>query len=156
MTETDNTIGVYERKASEKVWDWEEAFEKFGFDDGDGWNGTDLVADFLRRHGYTVECNQWGCHNYIIDHISKAEEKIYVLCEYPVMDELSEPHGYANPRDYIREDIAKLLDKYFGKMTAGLSYQFIHETIHTPTHAAITFSKDPSDQEILDSSYLCD
>lgn len=123
------SIGVHQRNAREAVWDWESAFEKFGFDDGDGWNGTDLVADFLRKHGYTVECHQWGCHNYVIDHISKDGERIYVNGSIPVMDESYEGHGFGNPRDYIRSDIATLLDAYFGKMNAGESYQFVHQSV---------------------------
>ena len=41
-------------------WEWEEAFDKFGFGDGDGWNGTDSVAEFIQGKGYEVECDHWG------------------------------------------------------------------------------------------------
>ena len=30
-------------------WAWEEAFCKFGFDDGDGWNGTYLIQEFIEK-----------------------------------------------------------------------------------------------------------
>ena len=52
--------------AQEIDWVWEEAFDKFGFGDGDGWNGTGLVAEFIEDKGYEVECDHWGIHNYMI------------------------------------------------------------------------------------------
>lgn len=42
-------------------WQWEEAFDKFGFGNGDGQVETDTVADMLIRHGYEVETSSWGC-----------------------------------------------------------------------------------------------
>ena len=33
-------------------WEWEEAFNKFGFDDGDGPNFTRIVADLLYNLGW--------------------------------------------------------------------------------------------------------
>ena len=35
-------------------WSWEDAFEKFGFGDGEGVVMTEVVADVLRTAGYTV------------------------------------------------------------------------------------------------------
>jgi hypothetical protein len=35
-------------------WSWDEAFNKFGFGDGDGLVMTNQVADALRAAGYTV------------------------------------------------------------------------------------------------------
>src|SRR5690606_11796613 len=50
-------------------WSWEEAFDKFGFGDGDDLVMTEAVADALRRHGYAVTVTQWGMHNAIITEI---------------------------------------------------------------------------------------
>ena len=36
------------------TWDWQEAFDKFGFGDGDSWNGTDIVENFLNDRGWEV------------------------------------------------------------------------------------------------------
>ena len=47
-------------------WTWEEAFDKFGFNDGDGLVMTYEVADFIGELGYEVEANGWGMHNTII------------------------------------------------------------------------------------------
>ena len=54
-----------------KWWRWQDAFSKFGFEDGDGWNGTYLVSDFIESLGYEVECENWGCHNFLIVDIRK-------------------------------------------------------------------------------------
>ena len=48
------------------VWEWQDAFSKWGFMDGDGWNGTHLVSEFIESLGYEVECDTWGIHNYLI------------------------------------------------------------------------------------------
>ena len=36
------------------IWSWEEAFDKFGFEDGDGLVMTDVVAAVLQDAGYSV------------------------------------------------------------------------------------------------------
>ena len=52
-------------------WDWEEAFDKFGFGDGDGQIETYRVQEVLQSAGYEVESDQWGLHNIVIDSIKK-------------------------------------------------------------------------------------
>ncbi len=47
-------------------WSWTEAFDKFGFNDGDGQVMTEHVADILRFAGYTVLVEPWGFHNVTI------------------------------------------------------------------------------------------
>ena len=44
------------------LWEWEEAFDKFGFDDGDGMVFTGLVATFIDSLGYESEFDG-GMHN---------------------------------------------------------------------------------------------
>lgn len=86
-------------------WTWEEAFEKFGFNDGDGLVMTHTVAAVLRDAGTTVEISQWGLHNTVI---------VSILC--PKRGELMPKcHpaitiGYDNPRSYLPVDIVDLLD----------------------------------------------
>lgn len=66
-----------------KWWRWQDAFSKFGFEDGDGWNGTYLVSDFIESLGYEVECDSWGIHNYLIadirEKIAGTESSVSIL-----------------------------------------------------------------------------
>lgn len=91
-------------------WSWEEAFDKFGFGDGDGLVMTDHVAAELNRHGYTVTSDPWGCHNVTITSIKTAtgEEQI-------PFDRIS--YGYDEPRDYLPAPIIAILDAAFGDDT---------------------------------------
>ncbi|MBX9925200.1 MAG: hypothetical protein K2Y05_02475 [Hyphomicrobiaceae bacterium] len=85
-------------------WSWEEAFDKFGFGDGDGIVMTDSVVGALTRHGYEVTAEPWGSHNITICSISfNGVEQI------PEDAKL----GYDDPRDYLPERIIKLLDEAF-------------------------------------------
>jgi hypothetical protein len=86
-------------------WSWEEAFDKFGFDDGDGIVMTDVVANALRQRGYTVTAEPWGSHNVIIGSIrtKKGNELI------PENTNI----GYDDPRSYLPKRIIKLLDEAF-------------------------------------------
>ena len=48
-------------------WSWREAFSKFGFQDGDGWSSTDIVAEYMEKtFNVITQCDSWGCHNYLI------------------------------------------------------------------------------------------
>jgi hypothetical protein len=51
-------------------WNWEEAFDKLGFRDGDGLVETQTVADALMDAGYEVVVEEWGRHNTIITEIT--------------------------------------------------------------------------------------
>ena len=88
-------------------WHWTEAFDKFGFQDGDGQVETHQVGDILSKAGYEVEIATWGLHNTIIttiklgDHVLMSEEDP----NYTV--------GYDNPRNYLPDQITELLDKTF-------------------------------------------
>ena len=86
-----------------KWWRWQDAFSKFGFEDGDGWNGTYLVKDFIESLGYEVECDNWGCHNFLIADIRKkiAEDEVE-----PWMDTLESSVSILfNPNNKIGEDL---------------------------------------------------
>jgi len=89
-------------------WSWEDAFCKFGFEDGDGLVMTETVADALRAHGYTVTTLLWGFHNVIITDIIR--DGVEIIPETAV-------RGYDDPRDYLPDEVVALLDKEFGDGT---------------------------------------
>jgi len=87
-------------------WDWREAFSKFGFDDGDGWNGTDLVAEFIRSEfQVSVEADTWGCHNYMIQNITDKQGTSLIPDGVSV--------GYDEPDDWLPKDWVEKLDGHF-------------------------------------------
>jgi hypothetical protein len=103
-------------------WEWEAAFDKFGFGDGDSWNGTNIVASAIDALGYTVECDGWGCHNYLIMDIEKDGKSILfddnqkwnaeVLKRIQARgggEGFSEHIGYADPNLYLPDDILAML-----------------------------------------------
>jgi hypothetical protein len=99
-------------------WSWEEAFNKFGFDDGDGLVKTDVVAAVLTAAGYTVKSHTWGMHNTIIDSVAcDGTEQI------PASAEL----GYDDPRCYLPARIVELLD--------GADYEATEETLRAESQA---------------------
>tara|TARA_R110002049_G_scaffold285233_1_gene466038 strand:- start:9062 stop:9373 length:312 start_codon:yes stop_codon:yes gene_type:complete len=97
----------YGRFSDEELWEWEEAFDKFGFNDGDDPVQTGLVADALELAGYAVEVTPWGIHNTVITSISKGGIEL--------MPVGANGHriGYDNPRTYLPEELVKLLDGRF-------------------------------------------
>lgn len=84
-------------------WSWEDAFEKFGFGDGEGVVMTEAVADVLRTAGYTVSVEPWGIHNVVIDSITKSgvEQIPFQRIRF----------GYDDPRDYLPKKLVRLLDR---------------------------------------------
>ena len=54
-------------------WSWEEAFSKWGFNDGDGVVMTYEVADAIAELGYEVEADTWGAHNTVITSIKHED-----------------------------------------------------------------------------------
>lgn len=87
-------------------WTWEEAFDKFGFDDGGGLVMTEHVAEALRSHGYTVSVEAWGIHNVTISSIKSAKGT-----EQIPFKRIS--FGYADARAYLPKRIVALLDAAF-------------------------------------------
>ncbi len=90
-------------------WDWTEAFSKFGFNDGDEWNGTELVADALRDAGYEVECDGWGMHNYCIQKLT-SPEGVELIGKDGVP---GHTFGYDDARTYLPAETIALLDAKF-------------------------------------------
>lgn len=89
------------------MWDWSEAFYKFGFDDGEGNVHTPLVAATLECAGYQVKYSRWSPHNTIIYSIQKNGVEIMPVCKHKYRI------GYDHARTYLPDDIIKLLDEAF-------------------------------------------
>lgn len=88
---------------SDYHWEWEEAFDKFGFNDGDGLIMTEHVAAKLRGGGFAVTVKSWGCHNVTIASIKRDGTELIPF------DSIS--YGYDDPRDYLPQEIVNLLDE---------------------------------------------
>lgn len=92
-------------------WKWEEAFEKFGFGDGEGQVETYAVEVVLTDAGYKVNAEPWGIHNVVIQSIRKDGREF-------MPDEDSEFEvGYADPHDYLPPEIIELLDRELPRST---------------------------------------
>ena len=101
-------------------WEWEDAFSKFGFNDGDGWNGTYLVSDFILTLGYETSCDNWGIHNYLITDIRKDGKSILFKEDADGSLNAWLPHihvqgtlGYVNPSMYLPEELVEELNTHF-------------------------------------------
>lgn len=88
---------------------WNNAFYKFGYDDGDGNVQTHLVAKVLEDAGYEVKYSRWSPHNTIIYSIQKDG------VEYMPDKDSEFRLGYTHPAYYLPTRIQKLLD---GKISA--------------------------------------
>lgn len=86
-------------------WDWEEAFDKYGFGDGEGLIMTEAVAKVLRDAGYTVVHSPWGIHNDCFNSIEK--DGISMIPEKTNI-------GFDDPRQYLPREIVQLLDEKLG------------------------------------------
>ncbi len=87
-------------------WSWEEAFDKFGFGDGDGIVMTGSVAAVLRNAGYEVDVGPWGCHNVVIFDVRWRNKSLFPE---------SVRKGYDDPRRYLPKRVVRLLDRSFPK-----------------------------------------
>lgn len=85
-------------------WEWEEAFSKFGFGDGDGPNFTREVEEFLYDIGWSAEVDNWGIHNFMIMDITGANG------EKPMAKATV---GYDCPRTYLPTELVEQLDEKF-------------------------------------------
>ena len=85
----------------ETTWYWTDAFDKFGFEDGDGIVMTKHVAETLTKAGYTVATQTWSIHNVIITSIKR--DGIELIPENANL-------GYDGPLDYLPKDIIALLN----------------------------------------------
>ena len=85
----------------ETTWSWTDAFDKFGFNDGDGLIMTEHVAETLTKAGYTVSTQTWSIHNVIITSIKR--DGVELIPEDTNV-------GYDDPLDYLPQDIITLLN----------------------------------------------
>lgn len=102
------SISTCPRCCSEIDWDWDDAFQKFGFNDGDGIVMTEHVARVLRDAGYVVTVEAWGLHNVVIASILDAG-----------IEQIPEDYDYVDddPRDHLPKKIVTLLDQAFTSTT---------------------------------------
>ena len=84
---------------------WREAFNKFGYDDGDGDIETPLVARILEDAGYAVKYSRWSPHNTIIYSIQKDG------MEFMPVNDLKYRIGYDDPRDYLPCNILFIMNR---------------------------------------------
>lgn len=82
-------------------WDWEEAFDKFGFGDGDGLVMTATIAEALSAAGYTATSERWGLHNTVITSIQRDGVEL-----------IPESFDYrdGNPREDLPTEVVVVLD----------------------------------------------
>lgn len=97
-TVTCHTCGVCQS------WSWTEAFDKFGFNDGDGIILTHKVVAVLRDAGYDAHAEPWTIHNVVISEVRK--DGVSCIPESACI-------GYDNPRDYLPPEVIALLDDAF-------------------------------------------
>lgn len=93
---------------SNDPWSWEEAFDKFGFYDGDGDVHTDEVAGVLEDAGYLTQVHTWGMHNLVIYSLTAPDGTELI----PGKDS-NFAFGYENARKYLPLKVVKLLDGAF-------------------------------------------
>lgn len=86
-------------------WSWTEAFDKFGFNDGDGQVETWQVESVLSEAGYVCVVEGWGMHNTVIVSIKKDEVELIS------QDDPGVSFGYDCPRTYLPDEIVRLLDE---------------------------------------------
>jgi hypothetical protein len=98
QSECDYCRGTYD-------WSWTEAFEKFGFGDGDAQVETWQVEAVLADAGYEVTVQGWGMHNTVITSIRKDGT------EFIPQNDPDVRFGYDDPRGYLPSVIVELLDK---------------------------------------------
>lgn len=84
---------------------WNNAFAKFGYDDGDGKVETPYIAQILEDAGYSVKYSRWSPHNILIYSIQKNG------IEYMPLDNPNFRIGYDDPRNYLPDDIQAILDE---------------------------------------------
>jgi hypothetical protein len=84
-------------------WDWTEAFNKFGFGDGDGPIETHKVVAVLEELGCRATIGSQGLHNAVIVSINREGVEL-------IPDEVHT--GYDNPREYLPEELVGALDRY--------------------------------------------
>ena len=88
------------------IWVWEEAFSKFGFGDGDGWNGSAHVARFIDDvYNVKTVLDSWGMHNYMIVDILDKDRNTIIPEDVDI--------GYTSARQYLPKDLVALLDEEF-------------------------------------------
>ena len=82
------------------AWTWEDAFQNYGFNDGNDWCRTFVVVEALEELGYKCETS-YGSHNNYICTLTKDTTSIEV--------------GEDNLRRSLPRDAVTFLDQQFGE-----------------------------------------
>ena len=85
-------------------WRWEEAFYKYGFDDGDGLIMTYAVEEFITSLGYEVDI-YGGTHNSVIESILVGGKELLDNSKFNI--------GETDPREYLPKELVAHLDAKF-------------------------------------------
>ena len=93
-------------------WCWEEAFSKWGFNDGDVIVMTDEGAQAIGELGYEVEVGAWGVHNEVITSIVKEEDGFDLSGDVLSVIEYNQFVG-ADIRNHLPADLVEHLDRTF-------------------------------------------
>lgn len=91
-----------------RTWLWEDAFLKFGFEDGDGDVRTRHVAGELTDAGYQCVVHIWGLHNEVIASLKTKEGDELIPCAGS-----EDRFGYDDPREYLPQEVIAFLDGVF-------------------------------------------
>jgi hypothetical protein len=104
-----------ENNWTEVLINWTDAFNKFGYGDGDDTVYTPEVVSFIESQGYSVEYQEWGCHNTVI--IGLARETTPGTFEDIWLEagDVGYQVGYDDPRPHLPADLVAALDTKFGR-----------------------------------------
>lgn len=104
-TQPDTEYDIICEDLTHESWVWEDAFDTFGFNDGDGIIHTHEVARAIAELGYIATQLQLDMHNTVITSIADISGTELIGPDVRI--------GYQNPRDYLPSPIVTHLDRTF-------------------------------------------
>ena len=120
------------------LWEWEEAFDKFGFDDGDGMVFTGLVAKYIESLGYETHYDG-GFHNTYFGSIKDKSGK-ELLSVMPNGDEID--IGYRDQESiYLSHWYKNLMNTLMMSMYKENNYGFTRTTLKFPEKLTILHNR---------------
>ena len=105
--------------------EWQHAFAKYGFADGDGREYTPMVANKLAEFGIKCDIVEWSCHNHAIAKMTTSDGRVfYDRCPSEVepftTDDriVSEAIEDAFGEDWKRGlDVGRAMDEWWARIT---------------------------------------
>lgn len=89
---------------------WADAFNKYGYDEGDGVVHTQRIVEFLESKGYQAEYEPWGHYNTLIVELIDPNGKLVIR-----VGEGKYQLGFDDPHRYLPAKLIEMLDEEFGK-----------------------------------------